>query len=44
MGIQAKEGCWQGSKYKARLVVKGFQQKQGIDFDKILSCRENEFN
>lgn len=22
-------------KHKARLVVKGFQQKQGIDFDKI---------
>ena len=25
------------SKYKARLVVKGFGQKQGIDFDEILS-------
>jgi hypothetical protein len=24
-------------KYKARLVVKGFNQKQGIDFDEIFS-------
>ena len=24
-------------KYKTRLVVKGFSQKQGIDFDKIFS-------
>ena len=24
-------------KYKARLVVKGFSQKQGIDFDEIFS-------
>ena len=26
-----------GVKYKARLVVKGFEQKQGVDFDEIFS-------
>ncbi|KAL4582349.1 hypothetical protein LXL04_006896 [Taraxacum kok-saghyz] len=32
-----KNGKGNTTKYKARLVVKGFQQKEGIDFDEIFS-------
>ncbi|KAL4561013.1 hypothetical protein LXL04_033173 [Taraxacum kok-saghyz] len=32
-----KDGKGNTTKYKARLVVKGFQQKEGIDFDEIFS-------
>lgn len=32
-----KDGNGEVVKYKARLVVKGFQQKKGIDFDEIFS-------
>ena len=32
-----KDGKGNTMKYKARLVVKGFQQKEGIDFDEIFS-------
>lgn len=32
-----KDGSGKVVKYKARLVVKGFQQKKGIDFDEIFS-------
>ena len=32
-----KDGKGNLVKYKARLVVKGFGQKKGIDFDEILS-------
>ena len=37
MGVQTEERWWQVVKYKARLVVKGFNQKQGIDFNEIFS-------
>ena len=32
-----KDGSGKVVKHKARLVVKGFQQKKGIDFDEIFS-------
>ena len=32
-----KDGSEKVVKHKARLVVKGFQQKKGIDFDEIFS-------
>lgn len=28
---------WEGKCYKPRLVVKGFQQKEGVDYNKIFS-------
>ena len=35
--FKLKKDCDKLMKYKARLVVKGFSQKQGIDFDEIFS-------
>ena len=35
--FKLKKDCDKLVKYKTRLVVKGFSQKQGIDFDKIFS-------
>ena len=32
-----KDGRWRVVKHKARLVVKGFLQKKGIDFDEFFS-------
>lgn len=31
-------------KYKARLVVKGFQQIQNLDYSKVLSCGEDDYH
>ena len=35
--FKLKKDCDKLVKYKTRLVVKGFSQKQGIDFDEIFS-------
>ena len=32
-----RDGYMKIAKYKARLVVKGFEQKKGINFDEIFS-------
>ena len=37
MGYKLKEEDGGKKQYKARLVVKGFAQNKGIDFDKIFS-------
>ena len=38
MGVQVETGrCWISTKYKTRIVVKGFQQKKGVDFNKIFA-------
>ena len=37
MGLQVEGIRWRRKWYKARLVVKGFAQKKGIDFDQIFS-------
>ena len=38
MGVQVETGrCWISTKYKTRIVVKGFQQKKGVDFDEIFA-------
>jgi hypothetical protein len=37
MGLQVEGRRWRKKRYKDRLVVKGFAQKKGIDFDEIFS-------
>ena len=37
MGLQVEGRRWGKKRYKARLVVKGFAQKKGIEFDEIFS-------
>ena len=37
MGLQVEGRRWRQEGYKARIVVKGFAQKKGIEFDKIFS-------
>ena len=38
MGVQAKTGrCRKFAKVQGRIVVKGFQQKKGVDFDEIFA-------
>jgi hypothetical protein len=37
MGLQVEGRRWRKKWYKDRLVVKGFSQKKGIDFDEIFS-------
>ena len=37
MGLEVEGRRWGEKRYKARLVVKGFAQKKGLDFDEIFS-------
>jgi hypothetical protein len=37
MGLQVEGRRWRKKEVQARLVVKGFAQKKGIDFDEIFS-------
>jgi hypothetical protein len=37
MGLKVEGRRWRNFFYKARLVVKGFAQKKGIEFDEIFS-------
>jgi hypothetical protein len=37
MGLQVEGRIWRKKRYEARLVVKGFAHKKGIDFDEIFS-------
>jgi hypothetical protein len=42
MGVQGQvQGRWYACKYKAWLVVKGFSQRKGIDYEKTFSLTVN---